>query len=452
MKRFFTDDKQFYKTLLAMGLPMMAQQAVTMLINLVGTVMMGQFGEDILSATALANQFYTFAYNISAGLSAGAAVLAAQYWGKKDIVSMKTVMAIMLKILMAASVIFVTVTFCFPGTIMKMYTNEAVVIAEGVKYLRVIAFAFLFHALSLALTNMLRCAGIVKVPMIASITALITVVIFDWVFIFGNLGAPKLGIIGAAMATLIARVVEFTVIAIYALIIDQKVKFRVRDITLSDKGIMKNYFKNGGPVLLSDFMYAFGNNMLSVIMGHMGSAFTAAVSIVTVITQLSIILTHGVSGPAAAITGMAVGKGEYEKAQKQGVTLISIGLCAGVFICFAILLVKNVFIGLYNIEPGTAAIARQLVTVAAFLMIFNTLDGIVTKGILRGGGDTKLMMICDIVVVWLITLPLGYLTAFIVKVPIWVTYICLRADTILKGSVMLLRFFSKKWIHDVTKQ
>lgn len=451
LNRLFVREKTFYATLVKMGLPMLIQQFITMMVNMVATLMMGQFGETALSATALANQYYNLVYITCTGLSAGAAVLIAQFWGKRDLLSIRTVSSIMFRMLGVISVLFIIVTFFLAEQIMGVYTNEAAVIAEGMKYLRFIAFSFAFHAMTLSCTNTIRCAGVVKVPMYASMVSLVSTVFFNWVFIFGNLGVPKMGISGAGLSILISRVIEGTIVGLYTFIKDKQIGLRIKHLRLFDKNLLKNYLMNGGPVLLSDFSTTLGSNMISVIMGHMGSTFTAAVSIVSVITQISSILTHGVAGPSSVITGNTVGRGDKKRAYDQGVTFISMGVIFGIFAGLIITVIKGPFINLYNVEEVTKNIARQLVSVASIVVIFNVMDGILTKGVLRGGGDTKFMLVCEAVSVWVFAVPLGYLTAFKFGSPIWVVYLCLRSETIFKSVISLFRFFTKRWIHDVTK-
>lgn len=444
-------DKKFYKSLLTLGLPIVLQFFISMTVNMVDNIMVGQFSEYVISACTLSNQFYGIASNIVMGLSNGAAMLIAQYWGKRDLDSVRTLISMMFSMIVVAMVIFAIAMIFFPGAILTLYTNDELIVEQGVKYLRIVGVSFIFHAVSMALTNVLRSIGNARIPMISAIAACLLNVFFNWVFIFGNLGAPRMEIAGAAVGTLIARVIEVGILAFFVLKKDDQLRLRPKDFGLFNKSLFKNYMINGSPILLCDVAVSVGNSVISSIMGHLSVTFVASVSIVTVLMSCSNLFNTGLSVAGGIVIATSVGAGEKDGAYQKGSTLILISLGLGIVGSIFAFLIRNVFIGLYSIDENTTQLALQLVRVYCIIMIFSSLEGMLTKGVLRGGGDTHFLIFGDLFPIWCVAVPLGYVAAFIWGLsPVWLL-LCLRIDIPIKVFICLTRFISKKWIRNLTE-
>lgn len=409
------------------------------------TFMVTACGEIQLSASSLANQYISLFQIMCLGLGFGASVLTSRFWGTQDRSSIKKVTTIMLRICILFASIFSIVTCCFPHHIMRIYTPDEAIVAQGVQYLKISAFTFLLHGLSQTITAVLRSVRQVKLPLYTSVIAFFVNVFFNWVFIFGELGAPRLEIAGAAIGTLIARAVEFSIIGGYFLFADKQICYRTRDIFVSCKGYYSDYIRYCVPVLISDTLLGLGNNMVSVIMGHIGQNFVAAFAVVSQITRMTTVFTQGLSNSASVITGNTLGTGNKEKAYNEGVTFLALAVCIGMLASFVIAVICPALISACRLSSETAEIARQLMYSLNITIIFSSIQSVLTKGVLRGAGDTRFLMIADILFLWLASVPLGYLTGIIWRCSAFAVYLALRTDWIIKSIWCTIRLLKGRW-------
>ena len=456
----FVRDRSFYSKLLSIAVPASIQGLVSFAVNVTDTVMVGSLGEFSIAGVSLANQFSFLFIITSYGLSAGMGVLTAQFWGKGDRDAVCSGLSITLKISFVFSLTFAIVAGFFPSSIMSIYTNDANVIAEGAAYLSRLSVSFLFLGLTTMISIILRTTGIVKLTLLTNCIALVLNIFFNWMFIFGNLGAPRMGAAGAALATSICRFVEILIVLTFTFRIDKRVRFRFHMLLRWDRDIFRNYLKNGIPVLVSDILLAIGSNLTSVVLGRMGAVVTSAASIANTINQLTLVFLMGVSDSAGVITGNTVGEGKYKQAKEYGKTSLALAVAICIFTVCIILLIKGVIfrpfqIGdrvakIFNVGEDTERIAGQLIYTLAALSIFSTLAFIQTKGILRAGGDTKFLMVADVLFLWLVSVPLGFLTGLYLKWAPVIVFFFLKSDDVLKCIWCLFRFKSGKWIKNVT--
>lgn len=449
MSKLFVKDRQFYKTALMLALPIVLQNMITIGVNIMDTVMLGSYGEIQLSGSSLANEFINIFHILCMGMGCGAAVLTAQFWGKKDLRSLKYSVTIMMRICLALAVLFTVVTVVAPSFIMSIFTDDPAVIEKGRIYFLWSAPTYLLMGISLTLTLILRSVRKVMVPLWTSIICFFVNIFFNWVFIFGNLGAPEMQIAGAALGTLIARVVETAIIGIYVLAVDKNIGFRIRDLFGSCGGLLPTYLKYSIPVLISDGMLALGNTMVSVIIGHISTEYVAANAIIATIVRLSTVFTQGLGQASSVMTGNALGQKETEKAYRQGVTFVTLSFLIGLFAAGVILALSPFIIGLYNIEDTTREIAHQLMYAVSIMIVFQSSQSMLTKGVLRGGGDTKFLMIADVAFLWVASVPLGALCGLVWHLSPFIIYIALKIDWAIKSFICLFRLKSKKWIRIV---
>lgn len=449
MSKLFVKDRQFYKTALMLALPIVLQNMITIGVNIMDTVMLGSYGEIQLSGSSLANEFINIFHILCMGMGCGAAVLTAQFWGKKDLRSLKYSVTIMMRICLTLAVLFTVVTVVAPSFIMSIFTDDPAVIEKGRIYFLWSAPTYLLMGISLTLTLILRSVRKVMVPLWTSIICFFVNIFFNWVFIFGNLGAPEMQIAGAALGTLIARVVETAIIGIYVLAVDKNIGFRIRDLFGSCGGLLPTYLKYSIPVLISDGMLALGNTMVSVIIGHISTEYVAANAIIATIVRLSTVFTQGLGQASSVMTGNALGQKETEKAYRQGVTFVTLSFLIGLFAAGVILALSPFIIGLYNIEDTTREIAHQLMYAVSIMIVFQSSQSMLTKGVLRGGGDTKFLMIADVAFLWIASVPLGALCGLVWHLSPFIIYIALKIDWAIKSFICLFRLKSKKWIRIV---
>ena len=395
--RGYLGDKEFYKNVVRIAVPVSLQQLITVGINLMDTIMLSSMGDAQLSASALAGQFINLFQIFCMGIGMGASVLTSRFWGMQDKEGLRKAITIMLRICLAFAAVFTLATLISPQMVMRIYTSEKVTVDYGVLYLRWLLPTYFCMGLSLTCTIVLRSVSQVKLPLFCSILAFFINIFFNWVFIFGHLGAPRMEIAGAALGTLIS-------------------------------------------------LLALGNNAVAMITGRLGTAFVAANSVTTVVQQLSSVLTQGISNASGIITGHTMGRGEYDKAQRQGYTFLGLGFLVGCLAALVILLLRGPIINYYQVTPQAKEIAWSLMDAISFIIVFQAMNSILTKGVLRAGGDTKFLMVGDILFLWVASIPLGYLAGLVFHwSPFWI-YTMLKIDQIIKCVWCVFRLRSRKWI------
>lgn len=442
----FIKDKSFYKKTAAIAIPISLQSLISIGVNMTDNIMVGSLGENALSGTALANQFISIFHIGCMGISMGASVLTARFWGMKDRTALKKTITIMLRICILFAAIFMAVTVISPSLIMKMYSNEEEVIHQGILYFKWMIPCYILLGLSLTCTIILRSVGQVKIPLYSSIGALFVNIFLNYILIYGKLGAPRMGVEGAALATMLGRGFEFLFIGIYFFRIDKKIQYRIKDLTMNCSSLIRNYLTVSMPVFVSDMLLAFGNSAVAMVMGRIGKDFVSANSITVVTQQLSTVLIQGICHSGCIVTGHTLGEGDKEKAQKQAVTFFMLGVIIGAIAGGIILSINEIVINLYNITDETKEMARQLMRAIALIVVFQSTNSIMTKGVLRGGGDTKFLMVADILYLWILSIPLGYMAGLIWHLPAFWIYFFLKIDQVVKAVWCVFRLKSRKWI------
>ena len=442
-------DRAFYKKIIAIALPISAQQLITVGVNLMDTVMLSSMGDAQLSASALGGQFINLFQIFCMGIGMGASVLTARYWGMKALPSLRKTVTIMLRFVLALSAVFTVATVAAPSLIMRLYTPETEIIDYGVIYLRWMIPTYFCIGLSLTCTIVLRSVGQVRIPLWSSICAFFVNIFFNWVFIFGRLGAPRMEIAGAALGTLIARLFELGFICGHFFFKDKNIAYRIKDLRMRCGDLAKEYFRVCIPVLISDGLLALGNNAVAMVMGRIGKTFVAANSVTTIVQQLSSVLTQGIANASGIITGHTMGEGNMEKAQRQGYTFLGLGFALGCVAAGAIMLLRGPIIDYYKVSAETKEIAWQLMDAISFIVIFQAMNSVLTKGVLRAGGDTRFLMAGDILFLWVASIPLGILAGFVFHwTPFWI-YAMLKIDQIIKCVWCYFRLRSRKWMKKI---
>ena len=449
MSRLFVKEKSFYKLILSIAVPVVLQNMITIGVNIMDTLMLGNYGEVQLSASSLANEFINIYHIMCMGMSMGAAVLTAQYYGAGNNPSLKKIVTIVLRMGLVIAAAFTVVTLLFPEELMRLYTPDEAVIEKGVLYFRISAVTYVLLGVSLILTNILRTVHQVRFPLVLSIVTFLVNVFFNWVFIYGRLGAPEMQIEGAALGTVIARLVECGSLVTYFFVFDKRIGYRIKDLFMKCGDHVRVYITYAIPVMVSDTLLALGNSAVSIIMGHIGASFVAANSIISQTVRLSTVFNQGLSSASSVITGNTLGKGERDKAYHQGVTFLCLSILIGLAAAIIILLISPLLVESFNITQETKDIAYQLMASVSVMMVFQTVQGVLTKGVLRGGGDTRFLMLADILFLWLVSIPLGYLCGLVWHLsPFWI-YAALKIDWVIKSVWCIFRLRSKKWIRVV---
>lgn len=444
-------DKGFYKMVLGVTIPLAIQSSLNFLVSMVDILMLGTLGQTQLTASQLANQpFFIFSL-LCFGLAGGASVLAAQYWGKGDLVSIRKVYAIVLWIAMGVSVALTALILAFPEAAMRIYTTEPDIIEEGAQYLRIIAFSYLFNGFFATLTCALRSVQIIKIAVIGNCAALAINAFFNWVLIFGNLGAPALGIKGAAIATVMARVAEFCIAFVYVFFMDKKLGFRLRHLLSFDRVLFKDFLVCSIPVVINEVMWSVGTSIHSMVMGRLGSSAVSAVAVTNVVQQLATIMIFGAANAAAVVIGKIIGENDMERARQAAYTFRVISYVLGAISMVVMFLLRDVVTMFYDLPAETNALVSELMMVSGVIIFFISASATGVIGILRGGGDTKYALFAELVTLWGISVPLGLIMGLWLHLPIVIVFGCMKFDEPVKWIICLVRMRSGRWIKNVTR-
>lgn len=449
--QLFVRDKQFYKTLLLIAVPIALQNLITVMVSMMDTLMIGQLGETQLSATSIANQLWFLLMVIGFGVSGGANVLLAQYWGKGEVEICRRVQAITYKVIFCVSLGFVAISQLLPAQFMSIFTTDAAVIEFGVQYLRIIGWSYPLYAVANATIMMLRSYGIVNISVVVYLSSLVVNTTLNYILIFGKFGAPVLGVRGGALATAIARCVELAIAVYYLLYREKKVHFSLACLRTSNRDLYKKYSEQAIPIIGNEVMWGMGTALTSVVIGRMGVNFVAAVSIYTVLNQMVTVMIFGVGSATLTIVGNTIGAGNYELAKQRSLTLYLLAIGLGLFSAVLTLVLGPVLLLFYqNLSPETIAIMHGVTKAGALIVFFQALAVVGMMGILRAGGDSRFVLICEVVFLWGIAVPLGFVTGLGLGWAAPVVFLFLRCDEILKTVICSVRILRFRWLRDIT--
>lgn len=443
-------DKTFLLTLVTLMVPMILQNLLTLGTQMMDSIMLGQLGQNELSASSLANQPF-FIFNLLIfGMASGSSVLNAQFWGKRDIRSIKIIISICLKVAFTVSILLAAVVMLFPRAVMAVYTNDQAVIELGAQYLQVIGWCYIFHGIASTLLTSIRSVGIVRVAVVDSVFALVCNTSLNYILIFGKLGFPALGVRGAAIATVITRIGEVAIVLTYLLFIDKKLKFRPRDLAAFEMGLLKNYLKNGLPVAFNEVFWSIGVSIQSMILGRLGADAVSASQMSSIVQQFATVFIFGVANAAAIIIGNDIGAGRMEEAKSRIRAFRWIAVWVGLFAAGVILVLSRPVVGFYNVPEETKELALQMLRMLSVIVLFVSQTGIGVVGLLRGGGDPRFGVFVDLCGLWLFAVPAALLAAFVFHAPVLAVYLCSKLDEPVKLVMLTWRIRNDRWIKDVT--
>ena len=448
----FVKDKPFYKAFFSMTAIIALQNLITFAVNLADNVMIGGYSQDALSGVAMVNQIQFLLQMVVGGIGNGITVLGAQYWGKKQIEPIRRVTSIGMVLAIGASALMMLAVYFFPSQVLSLLTNEQAVIAEGKKYLVIICYSYILFAITNVLLASLRSVETVRIGFVVTLTALVVNVILNYGLIYGRLGMPELGVEGAAIATLASRIVEFLIVVIYALLFDKKIGWKPKDLLHLDGSLFRDYIRVGMPLILSSSIWGLAMSAQTAILGRMGGETIAANSIATTIFQVITVVTYGSASASSVVIGKAVGEGDIPRVKAYSKTLQIIYIFIGILTGLVLWLCKDFIISLYSITEETRVLTVQFIAVLSVTVIGTSYQCACLTGIVTGGGDTKFVLINDLIHQWLIVIPSAFLSAFVFHAPLWVTFACLKSDQVLKCFVAIVKVNRYKWIRVLTRE
>ena len=452
VKKHFLFEKEFFISVISIAIPIAIQNVISSGVTAMDTIMLGQLGDIAVSGASLGGQPFFLMMIAIFGISGGGAVLISQYWGKGQVDVIRRVMRISCTFSFIVSVIFTFGSFLFPNQIMTLFSNEQEVIVAGASYLKTLSVGFIFYTLSASYLMALRAVEqVIVTTTIYAISFFVNVAI-NYMFIFGEFGAPALGVQGAAIGTVAARLFEFVAVLIYMYFIEKKIGYKMHNMFKIDKKLLPDFIRHSLPVMGNEFIWGMGSIVTGMIMGRIGATFVAANSIVTVFYQLVSVFTFGIANATAVVCGKTIGQGNYERAQKTAVTLNLVAICSGIITATITFLIKGAFIGIYEVTPEAKQVASDMMTVLVFIQPLMSIDIVNIIGVLRGGGDTKVALMLDGGGMWLINIPLSIILAFVVKAPAAIIYLSMRCDMFIKIIIEFWRISSRRWIRTVTRE
>lgn len=447
-------DRSFYVRLAMLAIPLALQNLITFGVGLADNLMVGSLGDLALSGVFLSNQVQNILQMLNAGIGAAMVVLAAQYIGRDDVKNAKAVIAIAMKIVVIIGVLCTLAVLLLPTQILGLFTPDTEVIAVGLQYIRIVCFTYIFFCLNSALLASMRCVQQVRIGLVSSIVGLLSNIFLNWVFIYGNLGAPALGVEGAAIATLISRIAEFAVSFVYVRFVDTRLMLRLRDLLKTNFTLLGDFFRYGAPVIAGDVLWGLGGAVQVAILGRLGAEVLAANTVASSIFNMVAVFTYGCANASGIIIGQTVGSGDMDKVKAYSKTLqvlfIGVGLITGVLMFFSKDLILA--IGFQEISAGARDYVIQFMTVLSVTIVGTAYQMSVLTGIVRAGGATHFVLINDLIFVWLVVIPSALLSAFVFHFPPVVTFACLKCDQILKCFVAVVKVNRYNWMKKLTRE
>lgn len=442
----------FYKRIMGLVIPMALQNLMNVAVQSADVVMLGRLDEKALSAASLGGQINFILSLFLFGLTSGASVLCSQYWGKKDKKSIETITGICLRIALLIGLATTILTFVFPEAIMKVLCSDTKVQELGVEYLRAVCISYMVMSFSFVYLNIMRSMERVLVSTCVYGTSLVVNIIGNAILIFGLGPFPEMGVAGAAIATVIARVTECVIVLIHNKWKNNLIHVNIKLLFVKNKVLSHDFIKISGPVVINEVLWAAGMSSTAAILGQMGSEAASANAIVQVVRQLSTVVSFGVASAAAITIGKAIGEGRHDLAREYGKRLVKIIIVSGLIGSCIVLVVRPIVLAIMELTPlarGYLSVMMLLMAAYACIQAFNTL---MIVGIFRGGGDTRFGLYLEIIGLWGCSVLFGSIAAFYFKLSVPMVFAIILLDEYIKLPLVIYRYRTYRWLKDVTRE
>ena len=445
------EKQQFYKTVIALVIPMAIQNLINVGVQAADVVMLGRLNETAISAASLAGQIYFIMTLLFFGLTSGAAVLTAQYWGKGDTITIEKILGLAIRWAVVIAMVFTAAAMIFPVPLMHIFSSEADVIEQGAQYMRIVATAYIPAAVTMVYLNVMRSVERVIISTVVYTVSLLVNVILNAIFIFGLLGFPALGVRGAAIATAAARYCEFLIVIFYATRMNKTILIKFKNLLHTEKILVSDFVKYAVPVAANELLWGSGISVITAVIGHLGKSAVAANSVVQVVRQLAMVVTFGIANATAIMLGKAIGEGNKEHARVYSVRFLKITLILGIGGALLVLGISPVIKGFMTLGEEANYYLSGMMYIMSYFVIASAFNTVLIVGVFRAGGDTKFGLIIDSGVLWGMAIPMGIIAAFVLKLPVIAVYAILTCDEVLKLPLSFWRYKSLKWLRDVTR-
>jgi putative MATE family efflux protein len=446
----FYKDPDYFSNIQKIALPIIIQQLMFSGLNMLGVILIGQKGDASVAAVGLAGQIAFLLNLVHFGIISGAAMFTAQFWGKRDIPNLRRVLGLCLMLAISASLIFFTLSQLWPSQILHIYSKDPMVIELGTSYIRTFSWTFLFFAITFSYALVMRSTGDVKIPTTVSVGALLISTFLSYSLIFGKFGLPELGIKGAAVAAVIARLLECVTLLVVTYARKLPVAASLRELTDFDRVFFRRVIKPMLPVILNELFWSMGITTYNIIYGRMGTQSYAAINIVSTIEQVGFVVFIGISNATSVLVGNRIGSGREDEAYLYAGRSLGLGILGGILLGLVLQLVKIPVLSLYKVSPEVIQDASRIINVVSFFLWVRVNNMTTVVGILRAGGDTRFSLFLDGIIIWIVGVPMAYLGAFVFNWPVFLVYLCAMSEEATKWFLGINRYFSRKWINNLT--
>lgn len=441
----------FYRQIKKLVIPIVIQNLLSATVNSTDVIMLNYVGQSAISAVSLAAQYATILFMFYYGLGTGATMLCAQYYGKKDFKAIRIVEGIALRFSVAASSIFALLVLTIPELLMKVYTNDAELIALGASYLRILSVCYLCWGVIEIYLAVLRSIGQVAISTALNALAFVLNIILNAVFIFGLFGVPKLGVVGVAIATSASRVVELAGCIIVS-VRNTEVKMKLSYMFMKNKALFSDFVKMSLPALGNDIIWGVGFSMYSVVLGHLGNDAVAANSFVTVVRNFGTVLCFGMASAGGILLGNEIGEGKLERAREDAGKIMKLTVISGAIGGIVVLLVTPLVLQVADVTELARHYLKYMLLINTYYIMGAAVNTTLIAGVFRAGGDSRFGFFCDLAAMWGYGVPLGFIAAFLLKLPVLGVYFLLCTDEFVKWPWVLKHYRSGKWLKNITRE
>lgn len=430
----------------------MIQNLISTLVNSADTIMLGYVSQTAMAASSLANQYTFVLFCFYYGLSAGTSVLCAQYWGKGDKQTVERILGLASRVVILISLIFFSISFFFPGAIMRLFTSSPETIHEGIRYLRVLSFSFIFMGFAQIFVSALRSVGKVVFPSVIYVVSLLVNVLLNATFIFGLFGLPKLGVIGVALGTVSARVVEAVMCIVYSAV-SRDVKIKLENLFRSSGVLFKDFIKISAPAVINDLVWGVAASTFTAILGHIGDDMVAANAVAVMVVNMGAIVCRGFANATTIIVSQTLGENRMEDTKVYASRMLRLTFVVSLLGCGVILAIRPLMLRFYSdkLTPTALSYLGILMIMTTWRLVGEAVNTCLICGCFRGGGDSKFGMILDTIFMWGVAVPLMAVAAYVLKLPpIWV-YFVMTLDELEKMPFIFIHYFKHKWMKNITR-
>lgn len=447
-----TKDRSFYRTFLTLLVTLMFEQAIVLSVNLVDNIMLGNYAEEALSGVAAVNQIQFVLQQVINGATGAMIILGTQYWGQKRVSEIRKLASITMRAAILIAALFLLAVSIFPRQSLALFTNDAEIAAQGIEYLNIVRISYPFFAMSAVMTATMRVVERVRIALEVSVVALIVNCSINYALIFGHFGFPEMGVTGAAIGTLAARVVEWAILLWYVHAHDRTVAMRPRDYRSVDRALLKDYARVAAPVMLTQTVWGVSNALQTMILGHMSKVAIAAQSISSNLFLLLKAASVGASSAASILIGKTIGANQpLAKIKEYTRTLQVLFVMIGLILGATLFAIRVPMLRVYKISEETRALANAYMIIQSVVLVTMSYQMPTNGGIIRGGGDTKYAMLLDVISIWGIVLPSSFLAAFVFGASPITVIILLNSDQAFKCIPAFIRVNGYKWIKRLTR-